>query len=187
MVAPVVGTLSAVIPFGFALFRGADASVVAILCAGVAFAGLAIISAGGRSAERVRAGLTWGLISGLGYGVGLSIVIDVSEEAGSWPAVSQRMASFALLALVALRVKVPLTPPTGQLRNTIIGGGFAGFSTVFYLLGIEADAPPAVVTASMFPAASVAIGYLYYRDPVSRPQLLGIAIVLAGVAGVVLA
>lgn len=187
VVAPLVGTLSAVIPFAYAVVRGSDTPPLAIAAAGLAFVGLAIISAGGTETRRVRSGLKWGTISGLGYGFGLSIVIDVSDQAGSWPAVSQRMAAFAMLTAVAGRTASGLTLPTGQPRNAVIGGVFAGLSTVFYLLGIEADAPPAVVTASMFPAASVAIGYLYYRDPVSRLQILGIAIVLAGVSGVVLA
>ena len=90
------------------------------------------------------------------------------------------------LALVAMRVGHALRPPDGQRSNLVVAGAFAGLSTVVYLLGIEADAPTAVVTASMFPAASVAIGYLSYRDPVSRLQLVGLAIVLLGVAGVVL-
>jgi len=54
-----------------------------------------------------------------------------------------------------------------------------------YLLGVQADAATAVITFSMFPAFSVVIGRIFFRDPVSRLQTAGIATVLAGVAGVV--
>ncbi len=186
VVAPLVATMSAVIPFVFAIIRGAEASGRAIVGAALAFVGLAVISSSGRSATNVAAGLRWGSISGLGYGFGLSIVVDVADESGAWPAVSQRLVACGFLALVALRFGHALRPPDGQTRNLAIAGAFAGLATVTYLLGIEADAPTAIITASLFPAASVAIGYLSYRDPVSRLQLVGLAVVLLGVIGVVL-
>ena len=40
-------------------------------------------------------------------------------------------------------------------------------------------------TASMFPAFSVAIGWLFFHDHVGRVQIVGIGLVLFGVAGVV--
>ncbi len=186
VVAPLVATMSAVIPFGFVLIRGADASGRALAGAALAFVGLAIISSSGRHTTNVGTGLRWGVLSGLGYGFGLSIVVDVSDASGAWPAVGQRVISFLFLSAIAIRLGQAIRTPSGQRGNVALAGAFAGLSTVFYLLGIEADAPTAVVTASMFPAASVAIGYLSYRDPVSRLQLVGIAIVLLGVVGVVL-
>ena len=56
---------------------------------------------------------------------------------------------------------------------------------MFYLLGVQADATPAVVTASMFPAVTVVVGRFVYHDMVTRRQLLGIVVVLAGVSAVV--
>jgi len=67
----------------------------------------------------------------------------------------------------------------------IAAGTFAAASTIFYLLGVQADATPAVVTASMFPAVTVIVGRLAYRDSVSGVQLIGIVVALAGIAGVV--
>lgn len=185
VVAPLVATMSAVIPFVYTLVRGASASSLAIVAAAVAFVGLGIITMGSSVASNVRAGLRWGVVSGLGYGFGLSVIIEVSEASGSWPAVSQRLAALVFLLAITLARRLPAVPPPGQRANGVAAGAVGGLTTIFYLLGVQADAPTAVVTASMFPVASVAIGYLYYRDPVSRMQLLGIAIVLAGVVGVV--
>ena len=67
----------------------------------------------------------------------------------------------------------------------MLGGVFTGLCTVLYLFGLRADPTAAVITASMFPAASVAIGRMVFHDAVSRLQAIGLVVVLAGVVGVV--
>ena len=67
----------------------------------------------------------------------------------------------------------------------IIAGAFAALSTIWYLLGVQADTTPAVVTASMFPAVTVVIGRFVFGDEVGRRQLAGLVVVLAGVTAVV--
>ncbi|MCP3854552.1 MAG: EamA family transporter [Actinomycetia bacterium] len=68
-----------------------------------------------------------------------------------------------------------------------MAGTLSGLVTVFYLLGVQADATAAVVTASMFPAFSVGIGWLFFHDHVGRIQIGGVVLVLLGVVGVVAA
>jgi drug/metabolite transporter (DMT)-like permease len=186
VVAPLVATLSAVIPYGYTLVGGTSPTALALLGALVALAGLLLITLGGASIERVRSGVRWGLASGLGYGIGLTIVIDTSSESGIWPSVSQRVTALALLVLVAFGLGVERVPPPGLRALTAAAGAVAGLSTVFYIAGVQIDAQPAVVTASMFPAASVLGGWVFYEDEVSPTQTVGIGVVLAGVAGVVL-
>jgi len=186
VVAPLVATLSAIIPFAYAIATGTAPSALAVAGALLAFGGLVLITVGGGGqAIHVPTGLRWGVASGLGYGLGLTVLIEASPESGSWPAVSQRIVAFALLVLVARFHSVPTTPPAGVRSTALLAGVFAGATSIVYLLGIQANAPVAVVTFSMFPAFSVAIGRIFYSDPVSRIQTLGIAVVLAGVAGVV--
>ncbi len=184
VVSPVVATMSAVIPFGYALARGAEASPLAVVGAVVAIGGLVMISAARGRVANVAAGVRWSVVSGLGYGFGLSIIIDVSEASGAWPAAAQRVGALALVLAVAVRTKGGL-PMLGVRLAGVAAGVFAALSTVWYLLGVQADATPAVVTASMFPAVTVLIGRLVFGDEVTRLQALGVAVVLIGVAGVV--
>jgi drug/metabolite transporter (DMT)-like permease len=152
----------------------------------VAFVGMILITIGGPSVHHVRTGLLWGLMSGAGYGVGLTVVIDTSSDSGVWPSVSQRIVALALMAVVATVIGAAKMPPRG-LRTLAAGAGVvAGSTTLLYIGGVQIDAQPAVVTASMFPAASVLGGWFFYEDPVGRVQILGIGAVLAGVVGVVL-
>ena len=184
IVSPIVATMSAVIPFGYALVRGADASTWAIGGALVAIAGLVLISASGGRVSNVAAGLRWSAISGLGYGFGLSVVIEASEASGVWPAVAQRLGALGLMLVIVWRTNGGVQTLGVRLMG-IIAGAFAALSTIWYLLGVQADTTPAVVTASMFPAVTVVIGRFVFGDEVGRRQLVGLVIVLLGVTAVV--
>ncbi len=184
VVSPIVATMSAVIPFGYALLRGADASGWSIVGAAVAIGGLVLISASGGRVANVAIGVRWSMVSGLGYGFGLSVIIDASDDGGAWPAVTQRVGALALMATMAF-VKKGGLPLLGVRLTGVLAGTFAALSTGWYLLGLAADETPAVVTASMFPAVTVLIGRFVYHDHVTRLQVLGLAVVLVGVTGVV--
>lgn len=186
VVAPVVATLSAVIPFGYAVARGASSSPWAITGAAVAVAGLVMVTAGGEAVANVGAGTRWAVASGLGYGFGLSVVIEATEASGAWPAVGQRAAAMLIMVLVMFRSEARF-PLVGVRMLGIAAGVVAALSTVFYLLGVQADPTPAVVTASMFPAVTVAVGRMVFHDSVSRAQLAGLGVVLVGVTAVVAA
>lgn len=185
VVAPLVATLSAVIPYGYTLVTGTSPTTVALVGALVSLAGLLAITLGGTVVGRVHDGLRWGLASGLGYGMGLTVVIDTSSDSGVWPSVSQRVVALALLGGVAVALGAPRSPPPGLRVLTAAAGAVAGLTTVFYIAGVQIDAQPAVVTASMFPAASVLGGWAVYGDEVTRQQVWGIGLVLAGITGVV--
>jgi drug/metabolite transporter (DMT)-like permease len=178
VVAPLVATMSAVVPFAYAVIRGADPTAIALLGAAVAIAGLALITMGGGRVEHMRDGIRWGAMSGCGYGFGLSIVI---ESSGSWPAVAQRLSAFALMVVVARAGSLTVMPPSGLRWSALIAGALAGGSTIFYLLGVQIDATSAVVTASLFPAVSVLVGRFVYGDDVVARQVGGLGVVLVGV------
>lgn len=184
VVAPLVATMSAVIPYSYAVLRGASPALLAVIGALLALIGLVVITFGAGRTDAMATGLRWGLISGSGYGFALSIMIEATEASGAWPSVGQRIAAFVLMIVLARRVRLDPFPPVGLRVAAIAAGVLAGLSTIFYLFGVQADATSAVVTASLFPAVSVVVGRLAYGDDVVPRQIAGIAIVLLGVIGV---
>lgn len=184
VVAPIVATMSAVIPFVYALARGASASGFAIVGAVVAIGGLVLVSTRQSAAANVAAGVRWSLLSGVGYGMGLSAIIEATEDSGVWPAVMQRTAALAFMLVVVWRTRGGL-PLVGVRLAGIASGTIGALSTVTYLIAVQADATPGVVTASMFPAVTVVVGRFVYGDAVSRRQVAGLIVVLVGVTAVV--
>jgi drug/metabolite transporter (DMT)-like permease len=186
VVAPIVATLSAVMPFVYAVGRGASPTLVAVLGGAIALVGLGLITVGGGLGGHVGAGVRWGVVSGLGYGVGLSLAIEVSDAAGSWPAMTQRVSAFALMALIAAGSRLDPIPPRGLRIPAVVSGIFAGLSTVFFLLGLEVDPTSAVVAGSLFPVVTVVVGRFVYDDDVLARQIGGIGLVVLGVICVAL-
>jgi drug/metabolite transporter (DMT)-like permease len=185
VVAPLVAAISAVIPYGYALTTGASPSGVAILGAAIALGGIVVITLGAGRAVGIRNGLIWGTISGIAYGVGFAIVLETSTGSGALPAVGQRVAASSVVTALAMHRSAQLLPPMGARVAGALGGGFAGLATVLYLAGARYDATAAVITTSMFPAATVAVGRVFFHDQLTRWQVIGIGIVLAGTVGVV--
>ena len=185
IVAPVVATITAVLPYGYAIARGEEASGLAIVGAAIAFVGLAAIATGTLEMTKLRSGLLWGALSGLGYGSGLAVFIEVGEDSGAWAAVAQRGSSLVAFVVAAGVLGVGLFPPSGTRRDAVASGSFGGLTSVLLVFGLRADAPAAIVTSSMFPLVSVVIGFFVFRDEVRPRQAVGVALALAGIALVV--
>lgn len=184
LVAPLVATLSALVPYLYAVLRGASPTTLAVTGAVLALIGLTLVTTTGTRPAHFASGVRWGVVSGMGYGLGLSAVIEASDAGGSWPAVGQRITALAGIALLARTTSVPVVPPAGLRRFVAIGGVFAGLSTVFYLLGLESDTTSTVIAASLFPAMTVLVGRAVYGDDVSARQVVGLGVVLVGVIAV---
>mgnify|MGYP001820351153 CR=1 FL=1 len=185
IVAPLVATLSAVLPFGYVLVASGGGSILGSVASLVAVVGLALVSGGADAVSNVADGVRWGVASGLGYGVAIAVLTDVSADSGAWPAVTQRASAFVLLAAVGLAARRAVVPPPGTRTSAVLAGAFVAVTSIALLIGVQFDAGAAVITLSMFPAFSVAIGRTFFGDPIRPRQAAGIGIVLAGVAGVV--
>jgi len=185
VVSPLVATMTVVLPFSVAVSGGEEASVLAFAGVGVAILGLVFVTVGGRATVGVRQGFLWGMTSGLGYGLGLSVLIDTSSASGPWPAVTQRLVACLLTVVLAFGLRQSVLPSKGVRWTPLLSGTFGGVASALYVLGVQTDALPAAVTGAMFPAVSVAVGRVVFGDIVRPPQLLGLGLVLAGVSGVV--
>lgn len=186
--APILGTAVSVLPYTYAVITGVVPSTLALIGAGLALAGIIVISAG---ADNLKAtfdatGIGLAVASGLAYAAGIIAVIDVSADAGTWPAVFQKLSGIVLAVGFCKIRHQPVVPPPGTRRDATFSGIAAGVASCAYVLGLSVDPTPAIVTATMFPAFSVAVGRFYFGDTISRRQFAGIVCSLVGVAAVAL-
>ncbi len=184
IVAPLVASLGALVPFAYTLFRGDGGSVVAALGALLAVTGLVFVTGGSVSRETLRTGAMWGVLAGLSYAVGGIGFVEASNGSGWWPAVSQRMTAAILMFVVAFGYKVSPVPPRSQLGNAVLLGVVVAVTSTLYLASLSLNPSIGVIAVSIFPAFSVLIGRTFFADPVRPSQVLGIALVIAGVAAV---
>ena len=186
VVGPVSAALTALIPFTYAAVTEEAPAVLGYVGAALAIVGLMFVTIGGSAATNVVGGLPFGTMSGLGYGLGTLVLINVSDDSGSWPIVTQRITAFGAIAVFALARRRPILPPRQYAPTALAAGLFAGLSSVLALIGLSANAAAASVTITLFPAGSVLIGRLLFRDAVTRAQVIGLAVVIAGTVAIVL-
>jgi|DEB0MinimDraft_10_1074344.scaffolds.fasta_scaffold00699_10 drug/metabolite transporter (DMT)-like permease len=184
---PTVAALFVLLPFSYAASVDGVPSAFGFLGSGLVLTGLGFVTIGGGAASNVRAGVTIGIRAGLGYGIGSALLIEISEDSGQWPIVAQRLAAFVTIAGFALLRHQPVFPPRRYTGWAIAAGVFGSLSSVFVLLGYAVNAAATSVTASLFPASSVAAGRVLFGDAVNRAQVVGLVIVLFGTVAIVLA
>ena len=185
VVGPVSAALTALLPFTYAAAVAEAPSALGYGGAALAIIGLMFVTIGGSAATNVARGLPFGTMLGLGYGLGTIVLITVSDDSGSWPVVTQRLVAFAAIATFALARKRPILPPRQYAPPALAAGLFAGLSSVLALIGLSANAAAASVTITLFPAGSVLIGRILFRDAVTRAQVIGLAVVIAGTVAIV--
>lgn len=132
----------------------------------------------------VRAGLLWGVLSGMSYAVGAIGFVEAAGGDGWWPTVGQRVAAMILLFSIARATGVRPLPPRGQWANGVMTGVVSAAISLLYLASLTIDPTVGVVAISAFPAFSVLIGRVFFADPVRGHHAAGIALVVAGVAAV---
>ena len=182
LVAPIVASLSAMVPYLYAVSRGTDSSLVAVAGAAVAVVGLVFVTGGAVSRERLRVGVKFGILSGLAYALAAIAFINAADVEGWWPAVGQRLSGLLALLPVAIVMNVPRYPPPGQRLNGMMSGLVTAFVSLTYLAALSVDAAVGAVALSTFPVFSVLIGRVFFSDALQRSQMLGIALVVAGMA-----
>ncbi len=182
LVAPVVASLSAMLPYLYAVSRGSPSSTVAVAGAVVAVIGLVFVTGGAVSVERLRAGVKFGILSGLAYAWAAISFIEAADAEGWWPPVGQRVSGLLVLLPVAVVTGRRRFPPVGQRINGMMSGLLTAGVSVLYLAALGLDAAVGSVALSTFPVFSVMIGRVFFADALQRSQVVGIVLVVGGMA-----
>lgn len=155
---------------------------------GIAIAGGVLLSAGGGSLQVSAAGIVLCLAAGLSYAV---YTLLNKRMVGHAPASSITLAAFALAALLALpAAAVQAGVPAPGLRD-LAAVAFTGIVTagIGYLLfshALHHIAPATGVTLALTePVVAFVLAVLVLGEPAGLAALAGLALVVAGVLGVV--
>lgn len=182
VVSPLVASLTAIVPFGYTLVRGSTASAYSAFGAVVVVLGLVLITGSRSPAAGLKAGLVLGGLSGSGYALAGIAFVEASEVEGWWPAVGQRLAALMLLGMVARLAGKAVRPPAGQWGNAAATGLVTGITSLTYLASLSLNPSVGVVAIATFPAFSVGVGRIFYGDQIQRSQVMGLGLVVAGIA-----
>jgi drug/metabolite transporter (DMT)-like permease len=181
--APVTAVFSALVPVLAGIAQGERPTALAFCGVAVALVAIVLVSQAPPSAGRagvLRNSIVVALVAGAFLGLFLICLDAASDEAGLWTLVIARTTSLALVLPFAL---VRGSRPLHGAAAPIIGAGMLDTAAnVFYLMAV-AQGMLAIVAAlvSLYPAATVILARIVYRERLRLSQRCGVACAIAAV------
>jgi len=183
VVAPLSAVGASVLPVMVGLIAGERPPMLTwagIICA---FPAIWLVStaadraAEGGSPRRMGEGVTDGLLAGLGFGVLFAALGQVPDGAGLGPvAVAEVFAILAVIVLAAI-FRQPWIPRDTDSWRAVSVGALAACATVLFLFASQAGLlTVAAVLSSLYPAFTVLLAATVLREPIRRPQAIGLAL-----------
>jgi len=188
VVAPVSAVGAAVVPVVVGLVTGERPSMFTWAGMLVAFPAIWLVSASadhvavsGRP-QRMGAGVSDGLLAGLGFGLLFAALGQVPDGAGLGPpAAGQAVSIVAVIALTTLLRQAWIPRDAHAWRATGIGA-LAAAATVLFLFASQTGLlAVAAVLSSLYPAFTVLLAATVLRERIHRTQAIGLALATAAV------
>jgi drug/metabolite transporter (DMT)-like permease len=176
----------------FGLAIGERPTSVQLIGVAVAILAVALVSAAPDPAageprvsvrERLtRSGVPDALASGIGIGFFLILITRAGEDSGSWPLVAARVGEIAVMAAIVALTRAGIRPDPGTGKAVVTAGALDAAANLLYLIGTRLGLISVVaVLTSLYPAATVLLARVFLRDRLSRGQVAGLGLALAGV------
>ncbi len=187
VVAPVSAVGAALVPVGAGALGGERPAL--LVWAGVlaALPGIWLVSSSPRDPmgpprATLAAGLTDGLMAGLGFGVLFAALGQVPDSAGWWPLTVTQAVSVPTVVVLAAALGAPWVPRGSAVRLAVLPGPLGATATGLFLLASQRGyLTVAGVLASLYPAGTVLLAALVLKERVHRTQALGLVLCAAAV------
>lgn len=186
MVAPVTALSAAAVPVLVGLLTGDRIGTWSAVGIALALAAVVLVSAeGGLTALRQArpAGLLPALLAGSMFGIFFVLLDRTSDGSGLTPLVTARLASVALVAVIALATRRPLRVTRSALPLVAASGLGDMAANALFLLATQSDGPLAItgVLASLYPVSTVVLAQVVLRERLVGAQMAGLGAAIAAV------
>jgi drug/metabolite transporter (DMT)-like permease len=182
IVSPAAALTGAVIPVLFGVLTGERPEPVTWAGVAVALPAILLLSyERGEQKGAVLKSLRTGLIAGLGFS-GFFILLSETSS-GIWPLIAARSASVPALFLLTIIRRKPLILNKGSRRAALRAGALDMLANIFYLLAARRGMLiTAVVVTAMYPAPTVILQRMIFKEKLSALRITGLLLALAGIA-----
>jgi drug/metabolite transporter (DMT)-like permease len=188
VVAPITSVLAAAVPLGVGIARGERPGPAALVGVALALPAIVLISRQPRDPTRTHVtpvALVAALSAGLSFGGFYVLLAQTGPDGGTWPLVSQRIASVSLLvvpALVAVARGLDPLPRGGALRLGISAGITDVGANLAYVQATHRGLLALVaVLSSLYPATTVLMARFLLNERLARVQASGLAMAVVAI------
>ena len=186
VVAPVTAVTAAAVPVLAGLLGGERIGVWSAIGIALALIAVVLVSAeGGLAALRAArpASIPPALAAGAGFGIFFVLLDRTGDDTGLTPLVAARLASVALVIVLALLGRRPLRVGRTALPLVVLSGVGDMTANSLFLLATQAHSQLAIVgvLASLYPVSTVVLAQVLLREKLVPAQLAGLASAFAAV------
>ena len=186
IVSPTAALVGASIPVAFGILSGERPSQAALAGSAICLPAILLLSweRGGVADRRaLRSALAHALLSGTFIGLFFIALARSSPGSGLWPVLAARGASITLLVVAAFLSRQRLTVSrAGALPTLVAGVADMAVNVLFLLATREGLLSLAVIVASLYPAPTVLLARVFFREHIPPVRALGLALAVAGIA-----
>jgi drug/metabolite transporter (DMT)-like permease len=185
VVATLSGVLAAVVPVIVGLALGNSLGFLAALGIAIAIPAILLVSWRPESQGDLghRAGVPYGLLSGLGFGL-LFIGLDrAGTHSGAWPLIPGQLVSVLLIVPFALRgLRERRAISRGPVLLTLLAGVLGGTANLLFLAATgHGELAIVAVLAALYPAVTVLLARVVLSERWSATQTVGLAAAVVAV------
>ena len=190
VVAPVSALVSTVLPVGVAVAQGERPGPPVVAGGVICLIAITLVSMDGGGKGRGgrhggRAGLLYGFLAGVGFGLFFLFMRNAAASGVFWPAGVSRLAGAAIaLAAAAVTRTRPVwwRPDRRAFVMALASGAFDATANVCYVLAIRAGLfGLAVVITSLYPGVTVLLARVTLGERMRSVQRAGLALAAIGV------
>lgn len=191
---------AAVIPILWGFITGTPLSIIPLLACIMALGGSLLASGvtefaklSAAEKQRMKVSLPYALIASVLVGAYFILSKEASEVDPYWTVTIARIADFVVVSAAIIVVSIFRKPKPGQLHfKALLIAGFAGITDIiaelsYALASININTGIAAVVSSMYPAVTILLALLIWKEIPSRIQTVGLvtALIAVGVLSIV--
>jgi uncharacterized membrane protein len=186
VIAPITAVTAAAVPVLVGLLAGERLHTWSAVGIVLALAAVVLVSAEGGLGALLAArpaSVVPALVAGAMFGVFFVMLDRTGDDSGLTPLVTARIASMALVVVVALIGRRPLAVSRVALPLVVASGVADMTANALFLLATQQDGQLAItgVLASLYPVSTVVLAQAVLRERLVRAQVAGLGAAIAAV------
>jgi drug/metabolite transporter (DMT)-like permease len=183
IVVPLASLLIAAVPVLWDLMHGRNMSTPVAVGIAVGLVALVLTSYTPGGEGSAVLGAVLGITSGVLFGVGFTLMGEVSKEAGVAPVIAQRGAGLVLLFTLGAFRSEPIVAAGRSRRWAVLGGTFGLLAIASLQLAFgRGDSGPVAVAASQFATVAVLLSVVFNKERMRWWQAVGVGATAIAVA-----
>jgi drug/metabolite transporter (DMT)-like permease len=179
IVAPVTAVVAAFFPVIVGILNEGLPSPQRLVGFGIALMAIWFLSRAGKGAVIRLSELALPTVAGLGFGLFYIFIDRVSHAAVLWPLVAARIASIGMLSILIAVRRQREVPAANQLLIIALAGTLDAGGNAFFALATQVGRLDiSAVLASLYPATTVLLAWLFLKERLVRQQWFGVTTAL---------